>query len=274
MPFKPNADINFPAGNPDVELRFSGLLLLIPTTRTGQDTNCVVGALQAPQHVLKIVVVDRGTLSEVPTPTGRPITTPVRIFSADAGVTKYVSTEVATPFPGIEGNNLKDFRWSVDLKALHQNATSATTADRLKLAVTLTDGLLFTAIPTNPGRLAIMLRRPNGSRTHLNRIAAELGAFIRLGDAQGLTLEWNDQGNQRLQLMKGGGSGQGYVVRIDNLPSDPTEHDDFEAYYDFAIDTNDPRFGLDFYRRIGAEGGENVDAPCFSGTMDGDGRNG
>jgi len=272
MPFKPNADTTFPAGPADVEIRFSGLLLLIPTTRTGQDTNCVVGALQAPQHTLRIVVRDKGTLGEVPTPTGRPITTPLRISSADAGVTKFVSTPVATPFPGLEGNSLKDFRWSVDLKALNRDATPATSPDRLKLAVTITDGLLFTAVPTNPARIAVMLRHPSTGRKPFNRVAAELGAFIQLAAMQSLTLEWNDQGTQRLELAKGSGSGAGYLVRIDNMPDDATEHDDFEAYYDFGIDTSEAHFGMDFYRRIGLEGGENVDAPCMPGTTDGDGR--
>lgn len=272
MPFKPNVDHTFPTTSPDVEIRFSGLLLLIPALRSDLGTNCVVGSLQAPNHDLKIAVTDRGSFSPVPTPTGRPITTPLQIYAGDSGVTKFVSTLVATPLPGTERDDRKDFRWSVDFKALHPDSTPASNPGRLNLAVTIKDGLLFTAIPTDPGRVAVMLKHPSTGRKHWNRIAAEIGAHIQLAPMQSLTLEWNDQGTQRLQLSKGGGTGQGYLVRIDNLPADATAHDDFEAYYDFAIDTFDPHYDLNFYRRIGVEAGEGVDAPCMPGTCDGDGR--
>jgi hypothetical protein len=141
----------------------------------------------------------------------------------------------------------------------------------LPTVVTLTDGLLFTATPTQPSKIAVMLRRPNGRRKHLNRIAAEIGVFIQLAAMQSVTLKWTDQ---TLTLEKGGGSGQGYLIEIDNGPVNETDHDDFEAYYDLGIDTSQPHFGMDFYRRIGVEAGDNVDSPCMSGTLDGDGRDG
>jgi hypothetical protein len=274
MPFKPNADTNFPAAPPDVDIRFSGLLMLIPALRPDQGTDCIVGVLQAPDHSLTISVKDNGTFGDVPTPTGRPITTPVRIYAADTGVTKFVSTPVAIPFPGIEEadlNKIRDFRWSVDLKALHPNSAPASNPARLSLAVRITDGLLYTAARTDPGRLAVHLKSASGPRKCLNRLAAEIGAYIKLAGMQKLTLEWNDQGVQRMSLPTASASGQGYTVRIDNLPIDRKKHDDFAAYYDYAIDTLDARYELSFYRII-EEGGANVDAPCMPGGSDGDGR--
>lgn len=278
MPFQPNADNNFPpAAADDIVIRFAGLLLLTPVTRAQGITDCKVGVLQAPTHTLNIKVTDRGTQQEVPTPTGRPITFPVTISSANAGVTKFVSTPVATPFPGNEDpdpNKRRDFRWSVDLKALHQNASPTDDEDRMKYLVTLSDGLLFTAGLTKPDRLAVHLIHPTGAAKNLNRIAEEIGAYIKLAPNQRLTLQWNDQGPQMLQLPVAGSSGQGYTIRIKNLPQDATQHDDFDAYYTFGIDTIDQPFHMNFYRRIGVDVGDNVDSPCMSGSFDGDGRTG
>ncbi|HWN10932.1 MAG TPA: hypothetical protein VNO50_16970 [Pyrinomonadaceae bacterium] len=273
MPFKPNADHNFPTVRPDVEIRFGGLLLLVPVLRDDQGTNCIVGVLQAQEHALKVTVTDRGSLGSIPTPTGRPITTPFKIYAGNSGVTKFVSTPVETAFPGTERDHPRDFRWSLDLKALHQSSTPASSPGRLNLAATLSDGLLFTALRTEPAKLAIHLKHPSTGLKCWNRIAAELGAFIQLAANQKLTLEWEDQGTRKLELAKGGGTGgEGYLVRIDNLPDDASAHDDFEAYYDYAIDTADPRYDLFFYRRIGIDIGAGVDAPCMSGAQDGDGR--
>lgn len=280
MPFPPNADNNFPpAAADDIVIRFTGLLLLTPVTRPGAPgiTDCKVGVLQAAGHTLSIKVTDKETQQEVPTPTGRPITFPLTISSANAGVTKFVSTPVATPFPGNEDpdpSKRSDFRWSVDLKALHQNATPTDDEDRMKYLVTLSDGLLYAAGLTKPDRLAVHLVPPTGVAKNLNRIADEIGALIKLAPNQKLRLQWNDQGAQTLDLPVAGSSGQGYSIRIKNIPRNATQHDDFDAYYTFAIDTVDQPFQMNFYRRIGVELGENVDSPCMSGTLDGDGRTG
>lgn len=273
MPFTPNADNTFPSAPADVDIRFSGLLLLIPTVRAS-GTNCTVGVLKAPAHTLKISVKDNGTLGEVPTAT--PIKTPLKIYAGDGGVTKFVSTVVTTPFPGIEETDIskrKDFRWSVDLKALHPNSSPASNPARLDLAIEIRDGLLYTAGRTDPGRLAIHLKPPVGPRKHWNRIAAEIGAYIQLAAMQSLTLEWVHEGiQQRLLLAKGGGTGQGYTVHIDNGPDDSKKHDDFEAYYAYGIDTSDEPYELNFYRIIPKEGGFTTDAPCMPGGYDGHGR--
>ena len=278
MPFQPNADNNFPpAAADDIVIRFAGLLLLTPVTRAQGITDCKVGVLQAAGHTPGIKVKDKGTQTEVPTPTGRPITFPVNISSVNAGVTKFVSTPVATPFPGNEDpdpNKRKDFRWSVDLKALHQNATPTDDEDRMKYLVTLSDGLLFTARLTDSDRLAVHIIHPTGAPKNLNRIAEEIGAYIKLAPNQKLRLEWIDQGAQMLELPVAGSSGQGYTIRITNLPLNPTQHDDFDSYYTFAVDTTDQHFKMNFYRRIGVDVGENVDSPCMSGSLDGDGRSG
>lgn len=273
MPFKPNADNVFPVAPADVEIRFTGLLLLIPTVRADAGTNCVVGALQASAHSLKISVRDKGTLAEVPTAV--PITFPMTISSADAGVTKFVSTPVAVPFPGIEEadpNKIKDFRWSVDLKALHQNSSPATSSGRLRTVVTLKDGLLFTAGRTEPDEHAIHLVPPVGQRKCLNRIATETGAYIKLAVGQKLNIEWDNQGARKLELPTAATSGLGYTIQIENLPTNSAKHDDFDAYYQYAIDTVDQHFKLNVYNIIRKDSGAGVDAPCMPASSDGDGR--
>lgn len=267
MPFR--VTNTFPP-DPDVEIRFRGLLLLIPVLRgVGPDTNCVVSILRAEGHSRKIRVFDKADLTTpIATPTGRAITTPLRISSTDTGVTKFVST---TPFPGSEDDLRNDFRWSVDLNALHPTSTSSSDPAQVDLGITLTDGLLHTAIRTKPEHMAIMLRHPNGRRKHFNRIAAEVGANYYLGVGQNVTLQWTDQTARTWSLPKGGPSGNGFLIRIDNLPDDDTEHDDFAQYYD-AIVTADAHYDLDFYKRVAVEAGESLDAPCMAGVFDGDGR--
>lgn len=277
MPFTPYASNTFPAAPPDVEIIFAGLLLLIPTPRGDAGTNCCVAALQAAAHSLTVRVIDNGTLGTVSPPTGRPVTFPLTISSTNAGVTKFVSTPVATPFPGIDPTDQstrKDFRWAVDLKALHHDARPATSPSRLQAVANMTDGILNAAKLSDPDRLAIHLVPPTGPRKDLNRIAEEIGAYITLAAAQNLTLSWVDQGTQTWALSKGGGSGQGYTIRIENLPTNDSQHDDFESYYTYGIDTGDRPFKMKFYRVLGIDVGENVDAPCMSGTTDGDGRSG
>jgi hypothetical protein len=109
----------------------------------------------------------------------------------------------------------------------------------------------------------------------LNRIASEIGVYIKLTAGQTLNLSWTDlQGPQTLRLAAGGGSGLGYTIRIKNLPASVTAHDDFEHYYTYGIDTTDRHFKMKFYREIGLDTSENVDAPCMSGCLDGEGRGG
>ncbi len=270
MPFPPHATLGFPPLPADVEIHFKGLLLLMPV-QAGAKTYCEVGLLQALQHNLKIEVTDVDLGTPVPTPTGRPIKSPLFIHSTDSGVFKYVST--ATPFPGDHNSNQRDFRWAVDLKALHPNSSPKDPA-RLYRAVTLKDGLLFTSVLTNLIDHAVHLVHPSSGPKCWNRIAAEIGARIELAAGQRLTLNWNDGGAQTLQLPLASGIGHRYVVRITNLPPMGSAiHDDFQHYYDLAIDSPDPwRYGLNLYRRIGGERGAGVDAPCMSGSQDGDGR--
>src|SRR3954468_8362942 len=117
MPFTPNvasSTNHFPTPAPgDIEIRFTGLLLLFPTSNGAGGTNCKIGALQAPRHSVKIKVIDKETLDEIQPPAGMgSIIFPITISTGGAGVTKWVST--TTPFPGEDDPDIdkqRDFRW-------------------------------------------------------------------------------------------------------------------------------------------------------------------
>lgn len=266
MPFTNTGSFTFPPNLADVQILFSGLLLLYPT---GSD--CSVGALNAAGHKLSFAITERGTGQPVPLPA--PIKPPLTIrVSTSRGVTKFVSSSVR-PFPGSERDDKRDLRWAVDLKGLHVSATPSTA---LVPAATLKDGVIFTAAITDPLKLAVKVQNPSvPDLKDWNRIGAEIGANIYLQGSDKLLLDWTDsQGIVRnLTLPQATTSGGGYLISIDNGPIDSSVHDDFDLYYDGVSGVTGPqRFHLLFFNVHPTRA--NVDAPCMSGVLDGDGRNG
>jgi len=289
MPFKNFINANFRPEPVDVEIQFTGLLMLRPGAAIGPagETECKAGVIMDPNnnHELNIDVTDSND-EKVPIPTtvgSNKISPSLRIYAGDAagnplpqqrGVTKFLSTDPsAGQFPGQEGNHRLDFRWAVDLKAFHQAATVDLT--KLTADITLTDGLLFTAQRTDLARSVVKLVRPGALPPFfdLNRIETTIGANIYLDAGTFLVLEWNDNGTRKWLLPKGGIDGGAYRVHVDNGPKDSTVHDELELHY-FSLSAIPAaqHFGLRFYSSGPFSILASVDAPCMATAFDGDGR--
>ncbi len=278
MPFNNFDNANFPQGIPDVQILFTGLLLLRPEPASGEVTECWAGIIQDPNHELNIEVTDSND-EPIPIPSGLGprITAPLDMFVVDSsgtpiavrGVQKYRATNA--PFPGDDSNHRMDFRWTVDLKAFHSGATHSNDPAKVKFDIKLKEGLLYTSRRTDTRRLLIRLRRPNGTERDWNRLAAVVAANIYLEAGHFLALDWNN-GTRRWLLNKGGIDGGPYRVLIENEPINDVVHDDLDNHYNALMPiASANRFKLRFF---GGSLRASVDAPCMPTVLDGEGRDG
>jgi hypothetical protein len=283
MPFVTHRYTTFPAEFVDVEIHMTGLLQLSQGEPVASGaTQCLISVVDPASydHKLRIQVTDRND-EPIPIPDSvgsTEIKAGLKIFAVNAsteaptppkGVTKFLSTAAAT-FPGAGANRL-DFRWGVDLKKFNPDAVPSSYPNNLKLAVTLYDGLLFTSQRTQPAKTEVFLVPPGMPPFDWFRLAATIGANIRLDAGTALALEWPDGVTRRWTLPRGGIDGGCFKIWIDNGPKDSTVHDDLERQYK-GIQTNLPHFGLEFVSKEPDPIFASVDAPCMPTVLDGEGR--
>jgi hypothetical protein len=169
-----------------------------------------------------------------------------------------------------------DSRWAIDLKAFHPTAAHSTDTGKVKFDIKLKEGLLYAARRTDPINLKTFLLRPTAvDPEDFKRIGAIIGVNVYLDANTSLKLDWNDGGVPRQWLLpKGGIDGGPFRVSIDNGPKHSGVHEDFDIHYN-AITVG----------ALGVPGGQrfrflfragllktNVDAPCMSSMLDGEGR--
>lgn len=275
MPFNNFDSANFRQEIPDVQILFTGLLLLRPEPASGTVTKCLAGIIKDDHHELTIEVTDSND-EPIPIPGDLgpgPITSPLNMFVVDSsgnpiavrGVQKFRWTSGT---PEDESNHRLDARWAVDLKAFHGGATPSPDREKIKFDIELREGLLHTARRTDTRRLKIDLVKLNGTTRDWKRLAQVVAANIYLDAGNRLALEWQG-GAKRWLLNKGGLDGSPYRVYIDNGPKDDLAHEDLEHHYRGLNDVAPPHFQFRFFS-VGLRA--SVDAPCMPTLLDGDGR--
>jgi hypothetical protein len=281
MPFNNYDSPDFPPEIADVEISFTGLMILRPAME-GRVQICEAGMIIDSAHKRLIEVTDsRG--EALPVPSGGEIKRPLKIYRADragnpipTGVTKFRS--IRRPFDGSESDHRLDFRWAVDLGAFHRAAPLRPDPVKVNFNdVKLKDGMLYTARRTDRRRLSVRLYRPGAAAdVPWNRISAFLGANIYLQAGTSVVLEWEDGGTKKWTLNKGGLDGGPYRILIDNGPNNPRfPHDELGLHYN-AMNPVLP-YPQQFHLVFGAGSGDpaliaSVDAPCMPSVLDGDGR--
>jgi hypothetical protein len=257
----------FPTALADVQILFTGLLLLVPQ----DDGSCLAGVDHvAPDHELTINVTERGTGTSVATLPGS-LQLPLLITidpPTRGAVAKY--TSLPEPFDRTDTRDLRDIRWSIDFKTLYPQMGVQT--DKVTPGITLTDGLLYTATPTDPNDVTPELVAPDGSLTDLHRIGAVIGANIYLEQGQSVLLEWTTgAGPQQLRLPQPKNVGGGYAISIANEPPEGAPvHNDFQEYYNIITNVRpDQEYDLVFIPKSPALG-LTLRQPCASGLGDGD----
>jgi hypothetical protein len=266
MPFS-RTDV-FPNAVADVQILFTGLLLLTPDDTGG----CYVGVDNvAPDHELTINVTARGTgqvLATLPGSLNLPLLITVDPPTGN-GVLKY--TSLPEPFERTYDRDPRDIRWSVDFKRL--NPKMGIDYEKITPGITVTDGLLYSAEDTNPAQMEVDLIAPDGTVIDWLRVGAVIGMNIYLQPGQTVLFEWNNSdGPQKLVLPQPDSIGSGYDVAISNdPPAGAPYHNDFKAYYN--IITNVPpelEYDLIFIPS-NLTVGQTQEQPCMSGLGDGGG---
>jgi len=275
MPFK--LETEFPKRQPDVQVFFHGLLMLIPKADSSE---CLVGVHRLTNdHRLSVEVRVRG--AEAPDPPLLRLSGPldstglkIRVFpGTQDGVRKFEKdqTNFDRSVPGLDannpnGNDPRDFRWCVDLQT-QQAAMPIFQIDPTGISpsITMTDGLFHTARLTDPSIVKVQLIRSNGNKEPLERVARIIGANIYLEDNQKVVLDWFADGKeQKLDLPKIKDD-RTALIYIDNspslMPSGKPDHSEFIEY--FKVTNADTPFDVDFDIVGPATAGTDL-APCMS----------
>ena len=278
MPFKPS--LTFPAQAPDVQIFFHGLLMLCPDAG---GTLCKVGVHRLSiEHKLSVSVRERN--AEPPDPPllrlSGPLDSTGLSIAIEPASGKGVSQFVPTPEPfdrTAQGNDEKDFRWSVDLEKLDPAQPPIILEQSgISPEIIIKDGIFFTAQLTDPAKLQVLLTSAGSADIDLHRVARLLGANIYLDFGQIVVLRWFADGKVQTLSLPGTQGNRTFVVYIDNSPSlmpigKPT-HSEFIEY--FKVVTNVARkFDLDFNLLQPSLHGSDL-APCMPTTVGGGGGGG
>lgn len=270
MPFK--SSTTFPAGEPDAQVFFHGLLLLHPES---DGNHCDVGVHRlSPGHVFSLEV--RVRQAEPPDPVLLRLSGLLKGSGlsieidppTNEGVKKFVPT--ADPFDRDSNNNdARDFRWSVDLERLDPQQPALVLDDGgIHPGIIVKDGLFFAARLTDPSVVQVQLISPTNQPEAFRRVASVIGANIYLPKDSRLVLKWSeDDADQSLVLAKPE-AGTSYSIYVDNSPAlmtngQPT-HSEFLEYYR-VIQNVPPQKQFDMTFAVqGLQPNSNDRAPCMS----------
>jgi hypothetical protein len=223
-----------PVLKPLVTVEFAGLLLLKP----GDNNTCEVGIHRfARSHIFQLsLIVNRPDKN--PTLTrllSGPLTGDIKIRlhpdSSAGNVLAFAPT--AEPFTRTAhaGNDDKDYRWSLNLKMIHPNAS---VTDGARPIATLRTGVLYTPTLTRVG-LDPKLIRLGSPEISLFKVAADLAASIAPPEGHAVVVEWTDMGDPQDIILprQVDPVGTTYTVSLLNDPPslDPTPHDELADYY-------------------------------------------
>ena len=225
-----------PALKPLVTVEFAGLLLLRP----GDNNTCEIGIHRfAKSHIFQLSLIVNKP-DQNPTLTrllSGPLTGEIKIRlqpdpDPEAGnVLAFAPT--ADPFIRTAGanNHDNDYRWSLNLKSIHPNASFT---DGARPIATLKTGVLYTPTLTRAG-IDPKLTRPGLPDIPLFRVAADLAASIVPPDQHKVVVEWTEMGDPQDIILprEGDPPGTTYTVSLLNDPPslDPTPHDELADYY-------------------------------------------
>lgn len=229
MPFTTTTTL--PPARAKVTVHFAGLMMLKP----GNDNTCEIGIHRfSSTHSFQIVLVV--SKPKRPPTLIRLVTGPLlRPFAIEVlpRPTTGVQVFARTPEPFVrddETNDVRDFRWALNLSALHPDVDFN---DGARPVATLNGGVLFTPNLT-PSDLDPKLVR-GGETTLLHRMAADLAAAIRLTETGRVVLTWDQLGESKeLTLPRSlDPEGTTYTISFLNNPpiTDPVDHDEMYLYY-------------------------------------------
>lgn len=228
MPFTTTATP--PSHTAKVTVNFAGLIMLKP----GINNRCEIGVHRfSNTHAFQIVLVVNKpcrppTLIRLVTgPLLRPFTIDV-LPDSGTGVQAYAPTP--EPFVRSAVNDVRDYRWALNLRTLHPGADFN---DGARPIATLNAGVLYTP-NLIPEELEPQL--VSGEETTLlHRMAADLAVAIDLPEFGHVNLVWDEMGErQTITLPRAlDPDGTTYTVSFLNNPPllNPLEHDEMYLYY-------------------------------------------
>jgi hypothetical protein len=271
MPFKPVQA--FPAAEPDVQVFFHGLLMLLPDA---DGRKCRVGVHRlSVEHRFTVDVRAKG--SGLPDPPLLRLSGPLDSMGLSIAVepenNNGVSMFVPTPeFDRLAHNDLQDFRWSIDLETLDPAQPQMVIEQSgISPSVMMENGLFFTARVTDPSKVEVRLEEIGGEAVNFNRVAGIIGSNIYLQDMERVVLRWFADGQvQQLNLPKTD-SHHTVVIYIDNSPSlmMGPPHSEFVEYFK-VIQNPTKRFDLTF-RPLEPHPTNTDAAPCMPVVVGGGG---
>jgi hypothetical protein len=211
-----------------VTVKIAGLLLLRP-----KGNECEIGVHRlSPIHLFQaILVVQKPGLPPtlIRLLTG-PLTGPFSIMVDPAPATGF-SAFAADSFDrsGSPTNHDKDYRWAVNLRERHPDATLN---DGAFPAVTLNSGVLYTSTLSRTNQLE--LRR--GTEVEpLYKAAADLAIAIDLPEGSFVKLSWTESGTTQHETLPRASDDPGttYTISLMNDPplASPAAHDELDLYY-------------------------------------------
>jgi hypothetical protein len=145
------------------------------------------------------------------------------------GVKKYQPDD--NPFDRATATDKNDFRWNLDFagRELH-NQPVLVEHPKTHPGVHLEEGLLYTALRTDPELNPQLIEGGLSHPVDLHRIARIIGANIYFDDSRKLIISWGAGANEKKELDKLSGNSS-YQIIISNGPSDSTPHSEFKEYY-------------------------------------------
>lgn len=196
MAFQTTAAV--PPTNPRVTIGFSGLMVFKP----GANNTCEVGVHRfSNNHGFRAVLIVRKPNRPaivMPLLTGLP-TAPffIRHLPEPVAGNFRVFAPTADPFNRAAANNNElDYRWAVNLRSIHPNATINSGAPPL---VILKTGILYTSNLTRELLDPKLVPHPEArgiSDIPLNRLAANMAASIIMPGGSSVQITWGDLGDK------------------------------------------------------------------------------
>ncbi len=229
---------------PDVQIFLHGLLMLFPD----ENGACKVGVHRlSVQHKLSVEVRVKGTIPPDPPLlrlAGTLDSAGLKIgvdSNAPPGVSKFVTGNGEFDRSD-ESNDIRDFRWSIDLQKLDPfQPPMELEKTGISPLITIKDGLLYTARRTNPLDVDVSLTNVASASTPLKSVARIIGANIYLKEGENLVLKWYGDGkDQTLAIPRKKAADRPALIYIDNspslMPSGRPDHSEFAEY--FKVITN------------------------------------
>ena len=233
MPF-PTIPIQPLTAIANVTVRFAGLMLLKPD---GTPNNgCEIGIHRfTSDHSFQIILIVR-----------KPQRPPTLIRLVTGALTRPFAINASNPGTGVQtfapspaafvrnnpSNNELDFRWALDMGAMHAGVDFN---DGARPVATLNAGVLYTPTLTRPS-LNPQLEQGSPVRiTPLHRFAADLAAAINLRVDSTVDLTWDELGDERNFTLPRRFDPPGTTYTISLMNDPPTmgaaSHEELSLYY-------------------------------------------